>query len=184
MKLSSVLSVIEHADKHTFKYDGHEVTAILENSLIDYSSEFFVCGYEFGASWLIVANHFEDAWGAWVDSLPTIPEDELIEAYGPEGTPDGSFYDMAVDAANAVSGAGKAQYGSAAWDDRMSAIKVHAVRMMQDYTIEGERYPDLIEGYENQDNASGTGVVSMGHYAWMKEADLDLVEISDEEVSK
>ncbi len=43
--------------------------------------------------------------------------------------------------------------------------------------------PDIIEGYEHQSNASGTGIVSMGHYSWMNAADLDLVEVS-EEVSK
>jgi hypothetical protein len=30
-------------------------------------------------------------------------------------------------------------------------------------------YPELVEGYEHQDNASGTGIVNVGHYAWLRE---------------
>jgi len=43
----------------------------------------------------------------------------------------------------------------------------------------GERdYPELIEGYEMQDNCSGTGIVNVGHYSWMNEADLSQVDVS------
>jgi hypothetical protein len=81
---------------------------------------FFACGFEHGATHLIHARSFETAWETWVDELPTIPEEELIEAYGAE--------------------AGGGDYR-------------------------------LIDGYEMQSNFSGTGIVSMGHYAWMREVD-------------
>jgi len=38
-----------------------------------------------------------------------------------------------------------------------------------------ETIPELIEGYEMQSNFSGTGIVNVGHYSWMHEADLDKV---------
>lgn len=30
-------------------------------------------------------------------------------------------------------------------------------------------YPELVDGYEYQSNASGTGIVNVGHYAWLRE---------------
>ncbi len=34
-------------------------------------------------------------------------------------------------------------------------------------------YPDLIEGYEYQPSATGTGIVDLGHYVWMREMTRD-----------
>lgn len=33
--------------------------------------------------------------------------------------------------------------------------------------------PNLVEGYEHQPNATGTGIVDVGLYAWMREATID-----------
>ncbi len=184
MKLSSVLSLIEHTTKHTFSYEGHEIAkdhVILDGSIGDTDTKWFVAGHEFGATWLIAvpAYHgdgFESAWGAWVDVLPTIPESELVEAYGPEGTPDGSFLDMAWDIARPNA----PQHYEPTWDAFIAEIHANAKRMLESYTEENpDKYPDLIKGYEMQSNCSGTGVVSMGHYSWMREADLDLIEVSE-----
>ena len=30
-------------------------------------------------------------------------------------------------------------------------------------------YPELVEGYEMQSNSSGTGIVNVDHYAWLRE---------------
>jgi hypothetical protein len=30
-------------------------------------------------------------------------------------------------------------------------------------------YPELVEGYEFQSNATGTGIVDVGHYAWLRQ---------------
>lgn len=32
-------------------------------------------------------------------------------------------------------------------------------------------YPELVEGYELQSNSTGTGIVDVGHYAWLEELD-------------
>lgn len=44
----------------------------------------WVCGEEFGASFIVRAPEFESAWEMWVNQMPTIPEAELAEAYGIE----------------------------------------------------------------------------------------------------
>ena len=42
-----------------------------------------------------------------------------------------------------------------------------------DAAVESGEWPDLIEGYEFQSNASGTGIVDVGHYAWLRELTLE-----------
>ena len=42
----------------------------------------WVAGEEFGASWVIQANSWEDAYEIWVDERPTVEEFDLFEAYG------------------------------------------------------------------------------------------------------
>lgn len=182
MKLSDILTFLESPDKCQISYDGNTISPehlILEGTISDSDTAFFVAGHEFGPSHLITVpayrgDGFDAAWEAWVDSLNPIPKEELIEAYGPEGTPNGSFLDEAHAAAR---GDGPPHY-SPDWPAHIAAIHAAARKALEEYAIDGERYPDLIEGYEQQSNASGTGIVSMGHYASMHEADLSLIEIS------
>ncbi len=183
MKLSELQAVIEGKNL-VWSYDGHTIAAdqvLLENSITDEDTVWYVAGFEFGPSWLIAvpayrgSDGFESAWEAWVDAMPTIPESELIEAYGPDsgehrGT---SFYDLAFDEARENA----PRCFTPEWDAYHAAIRATAERMLKEYGSEGQQYPDLIEGYEHQSNASGTGIVSMGHYASMHEADPELVEI-------
>jgi hypothetical protein len=42
----------------------------------------WVCGEEFGPSWIIRAQSYESAYEIWTDERPTIPQDEVHEAYG------------------------------------------------------------------------------------------------------
>lgn len=191
MKVSTLRSIVDSTEKHTFTYEGKKLPhVILDAPITDEDTVLYVAGYEFGSPWLIaVTAHgsddgFEAAWEAWIDALPTIPESELVEAYGPEGTPDGSFLDMAHDKARGVSGANESQYGSSAWAAHIAAIHADAEAMFAAYTKENQdEYPDLVEGYQQQSNSTGTGVVSLGHYVGFHKADLDLLEVS-EEVSK
>lgn len=92
----------------------------------------WICGEEFGPSWIIRALSFEAAYGIWTDERPTIPQEEVHEAYG--------------------------------FDSDADMVKCDTE------CREGSReYPDLIEGYSYQDNASDTGIVATGHYEWLHE---------------
>lgn len=71
---------------------------------------------------VIVADSWEQAYEALIDSLPTIDEDELFEAYGFESKEE---FDEAVEQAEKC----------------------------------GSDWPELIDGYTYQSNASGTGIV-------------------------
>lgn len=184
MKLADLVGFLENPEEYEITYRGQSVPHYLNDACrIDSDSKFFVAGHEFGATHLIHVEAyrgkgFEAAWGLWIDESPTIPEEELIEAYGIEGE---SFQDLAraemVKAPN--------YWEREAWDAWHVAKNERAKAMLdkaaQDASDGLCDYPELIEGYENQDNSSGTGIVDVGHYAWMHEADLDEVVITRKE---
>lgn len=39
--------------------------------------------------------------------------------------------------------------------------------------VREDGWPELVEGYEYQPTATGTGIVDVGHYAWLREATRD-----------
>lgn len=182
MKLSDVVEFLDDPSAFDILYKGSKVKYLNEAGSISDSSRFFVAGFEFGAHVLVHVESyrgdgFEAAWSTWIDSMPEIPADELVEAYGPQGTPDGSFIDMA----HAEARGDNPPYGTQAWNDAMARIRARAKEML-DACVDAAsgpsgngEYPELIEGYEEKE--SGGGVVSVGHYAWMNEADLDDIEI-------
>ena len=42
--------------------------------------------------------------------------------------------------------------------------------------VEAGEYPDLLEGYQYQSNATGTGIVEVGHYEWCEELTPESIE--------
>ncbi len=183
MKLSDLLAFLESPDGFDILYQGKKVEYLNEAGSPSDDSKFFVAGHEFGATTLVHVeaygrgDGFESAYGAWIDSCETIPESELVEAYGPPGSPNGSFLDMAY----AESRENGARYGSPEWDAQIAKDHERAKEMMDAAVAaaieSGDDYPDLIEGYRQQDNASGTGIVDEGHYASFCEADPDDIEL-------
>lgn len=127
-------------------------------------ASFFLAGFENGPQMLIHARSFEAAWEAWIDELPTIPESEIPEAYGMCD----EFRDEyeKTDPCPPFRG-GAVGEGYDAWQARFHAAAIKELREREDA---GEEVR-LEEGYEYQSNASGTGIVDVGHYAWMNEID-------------
>lgn len=178
MKLSEVLAFLENSDDCTITYEGRKLTYLNEAGTPSDRSKFFLAGFEHGPSWLIHVESyhgdgFESAWEAWVDSMHTIDKEELIEAYSP-GRGKGSFLDMAVDAEREDTPDHRVdQAGHDEWWDR--------VRRAANEALEACEEAELVEGYSYQSNATGTGIVSMGHYAQIHEADLSEIEITVKE---
>jgi hypothetical protein len=111
----------------------------------------FLLGHEFGPTHLIRASSFDDAWEAWVDSQNTVAEDDLWEAYGFDS-------EDSYKAFNLLFGQDLKEQ---AWViAKADGIEGCGVTVPNDY-------PLLAEGYEYQSNASGTGIVEVGHYAWV-----------------
>jgi hypothetical protein len=171
MNLQDILDFIDDPSKFVLTVNGDEVKFQDEYGLSCGSNgEFFVAGYEWGPSVLIHARSFESAWDAWINECETIPESELPEAYGVDDMPEMAAW-KEVNPYPRHCGAGPEFQ---AWVERKNA---EAMRILQARDAAGE-YPELIEGYEMQSNCSGTGIVDVGHYAWMNEADLAKVEVS------
>lgn len=172
LTLQNAIDVFEHTDAFSFAVKhGHDPVTVefLDESGLSSSGcdSFFVAGFEHGPHVLIHARSFENAWEAWVDQSATIPESELIEAYG--------IVDDYRDEYTAAHGPVPAWSDQPAWRAWHDAFYVacHArLKELGDKAHDtGDNYPELIEGYEMQSNSSGTGIVSMGHYAWMNEID-------------
>ena len=169
--LEDVLAFLEDPKTCTLEYDGHAVTFQDEAGLSASGNEsWFIAGFEFGPQVLIHSRSYGDAWEAWVDESKTIPEEELPEAYGIDETPEMAAWKESHPAP---------QYGGAgsAWDEWVKAKNAEAMRILQQWDEDArartrEDYPELVEGYEMQSNCTGTGIVDMGHYAWMNKADL------------
>ena len=113
----------------------------------------FVIGHEFGPTHLIRANHLSSAYEVWVDEQPTVPVEDLWEAYGFNSE---ESYNEFCSLFN-------------------QGLKEEAWVIAKNDGIEGEGvsvpddYPYVIEGYEQQSNSSGTGIVDVGHYVWVAE---------------
>lgn len=137
----------------------------------------YLAGMEYGAMHLIRATSWESAYEAWVDELPPVPDDEIHEAYGLN-----SAEEMAAIVAVIEDNATREQRRT------VQAI-LNSSRYMEwngpkpesvDDVIE---YPLPIEGYQYQSNATGTGIVNVGHYEWLRPIGTDdvLVIVSTDE---
>ena len=89
----------------------------------------FACGPWILPSKLVRARSWESAWSAYIDECPTVPADELHEAY--DMTPE--EFKVACDKMRAQ----REEFGLAADID----------------------YPELSDEYEHQSNSTGTGIV-------------------------
>lgn len=175
--LKDILDFIDSPDDFTIEVDGHAVKLIDDYGMsCGSNAEWYVAGHEFGPCVLVHAKGFESAWEAWIDESPTIAESELTEAYGVPDSEEIETWKEKNPAPPYYSGDWRE------WADRLHAEEKRILAVWGDAAHAGEReYPELIEGYEYQSNASGTGIVDVGCYAWMNEADLSKITITRKE---
>lgn len=178
MKLSELVDFLDDPSEFEILYKGSKVKYLNEAGTISDSSRFFVAGFEFGAHVLVHVESyrngegFESAWSAWIDESETIPESELIEAYQVDGDTPEDMARKEIATAEENEGRDVPRYFSPEFDAHCERVKARAIEILK-----SRDDWDLVEGYEYQSNSSGTGIVSLGHCAWMNEADLDDIEI-------
>lgn len=129
--------------------------------------QLYLAGMEYGAMHLIRATSWESAYEAWVDELPPVPDDEIHEAYGLNSAEElaaivAVIEDSATDAQRRTVQAILDSNRYMEWNGN----KPESV----DDVIE---YPLPIEGYRYQSNATGTGIVNVGHYEWLRKVNPD-----------
>lgn len=116
--------------------------------------KWFVCGFEFGPTMLVRADSDSSAYEIWVDESPTIEAGDVHEAYG--------AFDRLLEAMEVLGHVND------------YALRDFCSRWDEWYFEVSTRGPDawdnweLLEGYRMQSNSSGTGIVDMGHYEWMR----------------
>lgn len=134
----------------------------------DMDGPLWIFGHEHGPTLIIRASSFETAWEIAIDESPTIDPSEVPEAYGsfeylrewcPELWPE--YFQV-----YRKEGEGKSMGPQAVAD-----IIFH--RRADEFV---DNPPDLLEGYEYQSNSSGTGIVNVGHYAWLRELTHDDID--------
>lgn len=147
---------------------GHSIS-VYDDSI----GPLWICGEEFGPSWIIRAQSFEDAWEIWTDEQPAIADEDVHEAYQWEvpGTSDrwgrpetANLIDYKwVENASGRGGRGIRPFTQQARIDCFNATgKVfHAGEEME---------LELAEGYEYKANFGSTsGIVNKGHNSWLNE---------------
>jgi hypothetical protein len=142
-----------------------------------HNAKLFVVSHEFGASAVIHAQHDSEAWDAYIDEEKTIDTSELHEAYGfylmqackcfeqNLTAPwyvlcDRSFHDDSI--GEIVSEAVLKCTGDRLTVGGAFTTKEHAQQFALEFACENECA--VIEGYKQQSNSSGTGIVNVGHY--------------------
>ena len=114
----------------------------------------YVCGHEYGYTHVIHADGECDAHSAWCDSLTPVPADEVPEAYNAS--------DRLLE--HMTSLGHEEDYALRAFCDKWAAF-YFKVCTQQCEDIENW---DLDEAYQYQSNATGSGIVYMGHCAHMR----------------
>lgn len=178
--LKDILDFIDNPEDFTLLQteDGreHEIKLIDDYGLSCGSNgQFFLAGAEFGATHLIHASSFGAAWGAWIDESPTIDQDEVFEAYGIDDCKEMAAWKDTHPAPMTM-------FDHSEWEAWIAGKKAEALRILAQWDADAgqglrQDYPELIEGYEMQDNSSETGIVDVG-YSWMREDDLSLITIA------
>ncbi len=134
----------------------------------------YVAGHAFGPTHLLRHRSLDAAWEAWVDLLPTIETDDLPEAFGLYIMHHGSQHYLCSDHEHI--GILTHVVGPRVAHRVVSSHLSHEEAMDACYECVREHELGLCEGYELQSNATGTGIVDMGPYAWMNSlADYNLM---------
>jgi hypothetical protein len=137
-------------------YGAHEVQ-VYDDGAPGWGYSWYLCGHEFGPTFLIRADNESSAYEIWIDESPTIEVDDVPEAYG--------AFDKLVEHMEKLGHENDYPLRDFAnrWNPWFFQVSTHNAN----YTGAWDSW-NLDEGYQYQSNASGTGIVSVGHYEWMR----------------
>ena len=132
------------------------------NDTCGLDEKFYLCGREFGAEMIVHCYGGESsAYEIWIDELPTIEPDEVHEAY--------NAFDKLL------------EYMQSKGYENNEKLRGFCNRWCTFYFEVDTKREDawdrweLDESYQLQSNSTGTGIVNVGHYEWMREIGPDEV---------
>lgn len=123
----------------------------------------YAIGHEFGVTDIYLVSCEQDAMDQWLDDQPTIPVDEIHEAY--------NAYDHL-----------RAHLKNKGHEDTQQLRNFCNRYASVYFDIESQNHDvrykawDLDEAYQLQPNATGTGIVNVGHYQTLFEVDPEDLE--------
>lgn len=145
----------------------------------DCGDTFYSYGHEFGLTQVIKADSYETAFEIAIDESPTIDIDEIPEAY--------NAFDMMAEWLQS-NNPGEYLGGSKNWVHVCKFIKRWMPLWWQLKCKEWQdsnEWPELDEAYRMQSNCTGSGIVNVGHYEWMrKSTDGEIAQISDDDLAE
>jgi hypothetical protein len=172
IKLSDALDVRdnpEHFDffvedtnhyQDRYKVEFYDEAGGLDGSL-------YLCGFEYGATHLICAYNESDAYSVWIDLLPTVPMDEIHEAY--------NAFDKLLEYMEAKGYENDIQLRRfcSEWCRyyfQVATKDANSTDAWDDW--------ELGEGYEYQSNSTDSGIVNVGHYEWMRKIESSQISVA------
>lgn len=171
---SDVIGFISDPENYIIRAGKDKVVFLDEYGLsCGKNANFYLFGNEYGATHLVHALSLEDAYGAVIDESPTIPEDELIEAYGIVDS-----YREEYEKTHPYPNTWQ-RYELTEW---LKNYKIACRARLNELNEQGKEtgnYPELVEGYQYQNNASfaTTGIVSVSDYMWQRGVDSSDITI-------
>ncbi len=169
MKLSAFLKFQDDASKLSWRVwdrDGWKEVEFIDDYGISIPGKFFLAGHEFGPTHIIHACSEDSADEAWLDNQETIPESEVHEAYG--------AYDKLRK--RMIEKGYADNYELRDFCNRWCRFYFQAATHNGNDTGKWEEW-DLIEGYQYQGTFTGTGIVNVGVYSWIREIHPDCIDI-------
>lgn len=168
MKLSE-FHKLANTSSHKLKFtlDNRELKLIDDYGFPD--GKLFIVGREYGPEYIVCARTESDAFEAWVDSIPPIPLEEVHEAY--------NAFDKLVEYLE--SKGHENNYATRCFASRWAKTFFQIDTRNANYTGAWDRW-EIDEAYHYQSNATDSGIVNLGHYAWIRNADEFDIEVSCE----
>jgi hypothetical protein len=155
---------IKLQDAIDFSHETSLFRFFVEDREIDFYDDYgdggdwFLFGYEYGSTRLIRSRDECDAYSVFIDLEPVVPFDEIHEAFG--------SFDKLLE--HMLSKGYENDYQLRCFCNRWCKFYFQACTKNINETGSWDDWP-LIEGYEYQSNSTGSGIVNVGYYLWMRE---------------
>ena len=129
--------------------------------------DYFLFGFEYGPTLLVRAKNEYDAYEVFLDELPPVPMDEIHEAY--------YAFDKLLE--HMISMGHEHDYQLRCFCNRWCKFYFEADTRDANMTGAWDRW-ELDESYQYQSNSTGSGIVNVGHYEWMREIPVGSIKVS------
>lgn len=171
MSLKQAIDIVTNSERYDFyavdKHSERRTKVKFYNDGCDLGDEdFYLLGMEYGPTHLIQCRGESNAYEIWCDELPPVPMNEVHEAY--------NAFDRLVEFMEKKGHENDLRLRQFCfkWDDWFFAADTKNANE----TGAWDRWK-LDEAYAQQSNSTDSGIVYVGHYAWINEADLDCIEV-------